>query len=73
MTMPHMGTAPTPQQPAGEEAVAVSSSDGSPAQIPAPAFPQAASETVDTEDDTPSPQLELGLGPDAQPPAQRQA
>ena len=73
MTMPHMGTAPTPQQPAGEEAAAVSSSDGSPVQIPAPALSQAASEAVDAENDAPSPQLELGLGPAVQPPAQRQA
>jgi sec-independent protein translocase protein TatB len=69
-TMPHMGTAPAPQPSAEEATAAAPSPDVSPAQIPAAALPQVAS---DTENDAPSPQLELGLGPAAPPPAQRPA
>ena len=71
MTMPHMGTAPTPQQPTGEEVAALPSADVSPTQIPAPVPHQLAGE----ESDAPSPQLELGLAPAAaaQLPTQRQA
>jgi sec-independent protein translocase protein TatB len=83
MQMPHMGTGPVSavqEGSAGAEGGAPSSSDAPAALISATAGPKplaepipAANVATSTDDEGPSPQLELGLDPGAQPAAQKQA
>jgi sec-independent protein translocase protein TatB len=66
ITMPHMGTAPAALPTAGEETGAAAPE--APASLPDSAQAQSvASEPGEMEGETPSPQLELGLGPAARP------